>query len=164
MSPISALLTLYADYIGGKMANYRKRYFAVRLDLNDAVGHIQNTGLIISYLLGRSSASSIMRKCLRFVFKYAYDYDCQTIHPLKLGKCPALTRSATTLGGAVATVIMILATLAEFCTSPQPGRAMHLYRCDSSELSVFHGRLSDPTFSSGPGERLFMACIRLQIL
>ncbi|KAI0311204.1 1-3-beta-glucan synthase [Amylostereum chailletii] len=45
MSPNQALLTLHADYIGGQHANYRKWYFAAQLDLDDAVGQIQNPGL-----------------------------------------------------------------------------------------------------------------------
>ena len=45
MSPDQALLTLHADYIGGWHANYRKWYFAARLDLDDAVGQAQNPGL-----------------------------------------------------------------------------------------------------------------------
>ncbi|THU88102.1 1,3-beta-glucan synthase [Dendrothele bispora CBS 962.96] len=45
MSPNQALLTLHADYIGGHNANYRKWYFAAQLDLDDAVGQSQNSGL-----------------------------------------------------------------------------------------------------------------------
>lgn len=45
MQPDQALLTLHADYIGGWHANYRKWYFAAQLDLDDAVGHVQNPGL-----------------------------------------------------------------------------------------------------------------------
>ena len=45
MSPQQALLTLHADYIGGEHANYRKWYFAAQLDLDDAIGKIQNPGL-----------------------------------------------------------------------------------------------------------------------
>ncbi|KAH9914111.1 1,3-beta-glucan synthase component-domain-containing protein [Fomitopsis serialis] len=45
MSPNQALLTLHADYIGGRHANYRKWYFAAQLDLDDAVGQTQNPGL-----------------------------------------------------------------------------------------------------------------------
>ncbi|KAK6996025.1 putative 1,3-beta-D-glucan synthase subunit [Favolaschia claudopus] len=45
MSPNQALLTLHADYIGGQHANYRKWYFAAQLDLDDAVGQVQNPGL-----------------------------------------------------------------------------------------------------------------------
>ncbi|KAJ6481844.1 1,3-beta-glucan synthase [Mycena sanguinolenta] len=45
MSPNQALLTLHADYIGGPHANYRKWYFAAQLDLDDAVGQVQNPGL-----------------------------------------------------------------------------------------------------------------------
>jgi 1,3-beta-glucan synthase len=45
MSPNQALLTLHADYIGGEHANYRKWYFAAQLDLDDAVGQVQNPGL-----------------------------------------------------------------------------------------------------------------------
>ncbi|KAG6849623.1 1,3-beta-D-glucan synthase [Arthromyces matolae] len=45
MSPNQALLTLHADYIGGHHANYRKWYFAAQLDLDDAVGQVQNPGL-----------------------------------------------------------------------------------------------------------------------
>jgi 1,3-beta-glucan synthase len=44
MPPSQALLTLHADYIGGEHANYRKWYFAAQLDLDDAVGHVQNPG------------------------------------------------------------------------------------------------------------------------
>ena len=36
---------VYADYIGGQHANYRKWYFAAQLDLDDAVHHTQNLGL-----------------------------------------------------------------------------------------------------------------------
>ena len=45
MTPNQALLTLHADYIGGKNANYRKWYFAAQLNLDDAVGQSQNPGL-----------------------------------------------------------------------------------------------------------------------
>jgi len=45
MSTDQALLTLHADYIGGHNANYRKWYFAAQLDLDDAVGQVQNPGL-----------------------------------------------------------------------------------------------------------------------
>ncbi len=45
MVPNQALLTLHADYIGGHHANYRKWYFAAQLDLDDAVGQVQNPGL-----------------------------------------------------------------------------------------------------------------------
>jgi 1,3-beta-glucan synthase len=45
MSPEQALLTLHADYIGGRHANYRKWYFAAQLDLDDAIGKAQNPGL-----------------------------------------------------------------------------------------------------------------------
>ena len=45
MSPDMALLTLHADYIGGRHANYRKWYFAAQLDLDDAIGSTQNPGL-----------------------------------------------------------------------------------------------------------------------
>jgi len=45
MSPNQALLTLHADYIGGQHANYRKWYFAAQLDLDDAIGQSQNSGL-----------------------------------------------------------------------------------------------------------------------
>jgi 1,3-beta-glucan synthase len=45
MTPNQALLTVHADYIGGQHANYRKWYFAAQLDLDDAVGKINNPGL-----------------------------------------------------------------------------------------------------------------------
>ncbi|KAF7292772.1 Glycosyltransferase family 48 protein [Mycena indigotica] len=45
MSPNQALITVHADYIGGHQANYRKWYFAAQLDLDDAVGKVQNPGL-----------------------------------------------------------------------------------------------------------------------
>jgi 1,3-beta-glucan synthase len=45
MPPNQALLTLHADYIGGHHANYRKWYFAAQLDLDDAIGQVQNPGL-----------------------------------------------------------------------------------------------------------------------
>ncbi|KAJ4469702.1 1,3-beta-glucan synthase component-domain-containing protein [Lentinula edodes] len=45
MSPNQALLTIHADYIGGHNANYRKWYFAAQLDLDDAIGQVQNPGL-----------------------------------------------------------------------------------------------------------------------
>ncbi|EUC54004.1 1,3-beta-glucan synthase [Rhizoctonia solani AG-3 Rhs1AP] len=45
MPPLQALTTLHADYIGGPHANYRKWYFAVQLDLDDAVGQTQNPGV-----------------------------------------------------------------------------------------------------------------------
>lgn len=45
MSPNQALLTIHADYIGGQYANYRKWYFAAQLDLDDAVGQVNNPGL-----------------------------------------------------------------------------------------------------------------------
>jgi 1,3-beta-glucan synthase len=46
MTPHQALVSLHADYIGGQNANYRKWYFAAQLDLDDAVGHTQNPGLL----------------------------------------------------------------------------------------------------------------------
>ncbi|KAI5480995.1 1,3-beta-glucan synthase, glycosyltransferase family 48 protein [Pseudohyphozyma bogoriensis] len=45
MSPAQALLTLHADYIGGEHANYRKWYFAAQLDLDDAIGSANNSGV-----------------------------------------------------------------------------------------------------------------------
>lgn len=45
MTPNQALITLHADYIGGHNANYRRWYFAARLDLDDAIGQRQNPGL-----------------------------------------------------------------------------------------------------------------------
>ncbi|GAC76596.1 1,3-beta-glucan synthase [Moesziomyces antarcticus T-34] len=45
MTPQQALMTLHADYIGGEHANYRKWYFAAQLDLDDAIGKVQNPGL-----------------------------------------------------------------------------------------------------------------------
>ncbi|KAF9933005.1 1,3-beta-D-glucan synthase [Linnemannia zychae] len=39
MSPIQALTTIHADYIGGENANYRKWYFAAQLDLDDHMGY-----------------------------------------------------------------------------------------------------------------------------
>lgn len=45
MIPIQALVMLHADYIGGENANYRKWYFAAQLDLDDAVGDRNVTGL-----------------------------------------------------------------------------------------------------------------------
>ncbi|KAG0269082.1 1,3-beta-D-glucan synthase [Actinomortierella ambigua] len=39
MSPIQALTTIHADYIGGEYANYRKWYFAAQLDLDDHMGY-----------------------------------------------------------------------------------------------------------------------------
>lgn len=45
MSPDQALLTLHADYIGGEHANYRKWYFAAQLDLDDAIGELNNPGV-----------------------------------------------------------------------------------------------------------------------
>ncbi|KAG2159276.1 glycosyltransferase family 48 protein [Suillus bovinus] len=62
MSPNQALLTLHADYIGGEHANYRKWYFAAQLDLDDAVGHVQNPGL--QRLNRRAGARSSNEKSL----------------------------------------------------------------------------------------------------
>ncbi|KAJ1029689.1 hypothetical protein NDA13_002932 [Ustilago tritici] len=45
MNPQQALMTIHADYIGGEHANYRKWYFAAQLDLDDAIGKVQNPGL-----------------------------------------------------------------------------------------------------------------------
>ncbi|ORZ20022.1 putative 1,3-beta-D-glucan synthase subunit [Lobosporangium transversale] len=39
MSPVQALTTVHADYIGGEHANYRKWYFAAQLDLDDHMGY-----------------------------------------------------------------------------------------------------------------------------
>ncbi|KAF9319692.1 1,3-beta-D-glucan synthase [Podila horticola] len=39
MTPVQALTTLHADYIGGEHANYRKWYFAAQLDLDDHMGY-----------------------------------------------------------------------------------------------------------------------------
>lgn len=54
MSPNQALLTLHADYIGGEHANYRKWYFAAQLDLDDAIGHANNS-VGVSRLARRAS-------------------------------------------------------------------------------------------------------------
>lgn len=62
MPPSQALLTLHADYIGGEHANYRKWYFAAQLDLDDAVGHVQNPGL--QRLNRRAGARSSNEKSL----------------------------------------------------------------------------------------------------
>ena len=39
------LFRSHADYIGGQHANYRKWYFAAQLNLDDAVGQVNNPGL-----------------------------------------------------------------------------------------------------------------------
>ncbi|KAI0246237.1 1-3-beta-glucan synthase [Lactifluus subvellereus] len=52
------------------------------------------------------------------LFWFYTAYNAQTIYQPKRGHSAALTWSATALGGAVATVIMILATLAEFSYIP----------------------------------------------
>ncbi|KAI1319063.1 1,3-beta-D-glucan synthase [Mortierella claussenii] len=44
MSPILALTTIHADYIGGENANYRKWYFAAQLDLDDHMGYYSAPG------------------------------------------------------------------------------------------------------------------------
>ncbi|KAJ7430557.1 family 48 glycosyltransferase, partial [Mycena latifolia] len=106
MSPNQALLTLHADCIGGQDANYRKWYLAAQLDLDDAVGHIQNPGLtrahhrrtlatgdarhesvqplrqIALYLFwGKGTQVCFCPEALCFIFKCADDYyhssECQ---------------------------------------------------------------------------------------
>ncbi|CAG8508650.1 1690_t:CDS:2 [Acaulospora colombiana] len=42
MPPSQALLTLHADYIGGENANYRKWYFATRMNLDDQLADARN--------------------------------------------------------------------------------------------------------------------------
>ncbi|KAG9313770.1 1,3-beta-glucan synthase subunit FKS1, domain-1-domain-containing protein [Chiua virens] len=106
MSPNQALLTLHADYIGGEHANYRKWYFAAQLDLDDAVGHVQNPGLQRLRSTRRNAFRNTNEKslqtaygtlapsdeqhesvrfvpeCLCFIFKCADDYyrspECQS--------------------------------------------------------------------------------------
>jgi 1,3-beta-glucan synthase len=58
MSPNQALTTLHADYIGGPNANYRKWYFAAQLNLDDAVGQVQNPGLQRLRSVGGKQAKS----------------------------------------------------------------------------------------------------------
>ncbi|KAF8119311.1 glycosyltransferase family 48 protein [Boletus edulis] len=65
MSPNQALLTLHADYIGGEHANYRKWYFAAQLDLDDAVGHVQNPGLQRLRSTRRTTLRNISEKSLQ---------------------------------------------------------------------------------------------------
>lgn len=65
MSPNQALLTLHADYIGGEHANYRKWYFAAQLDLDDAVGHVQNPGLQRLRSTRRNALRNVSEKSLQ---------------------------------------------------------------------------------------------------
>ncbi|PWN41792.1 putative 1,3-beta-D-glucan synthase subunit [Ceraceosorus guamensis] len=58
MSPAQALLTLHADYIGGEHANYRKWYFAAQLDLDDAIGKVQNPGLARAASMARGGRNA----------------------------------------------------------------------------------------------------------
>lgn len=69
MSPNQALLTLHADYIGGEHANYRKWYFAAQLDLDDAVGHVQNPGLQRLRSTKRKARRSVNEKSLQMAME-----------------------------------------------------------------------------------------------
>lgn len=64
MSPNHALTTLHADYIGGQNANYRKWYFAAQLNLDDAVGQVQNPGLQRLKSVGGKAAKTAGSKSL----------------------------------------------------------------------------------------------------
>lgn len=64
MTPNQALTTLHADYIGGEHANYRKWYFAAQLDLDDAIGSTQSSGLarVKSIAGGKKGAAAAKAK------------------------------------------------------------------------------------------------------
>ena len=62
MSPNQALLTLHADYIGGEHANYRKWYFAAQLDLDDAIGSVNNPGLARVRSVARRGKKNVQTK------------------------------------------------------------------------------------------------------
>jgi hypothetical protein len=85
MSPKQALLTIYADHIGGQHSNFRKWYFAAQLELGDADGHTQNPGLqrLCSPArltnLGALLLSSLLTFSLLLNFRLFY-LDSQTIH------------------------------------------------------------------------------------
>jgi 1,3-beta-glucan synthase len=64
MTPNHALLTLHADYIGGQHANYRKWYFAAQLNLDDAVGQVNNPGLQRLKSVGGKGAKTAGSKSL----------------------------------------------------------------------------------------------------
>ena len=98
------------------------------------------------------------------LFRFYTTYNAPTIYQPKRGHSSALTWSATALGGAVATIIMILATLAEFsyipphpsatfppCHSRSYGRSyiLHRHHGDSWE-----GRTCEPPTGKTYGSRL----------
>ncbi|CAG8459552.1 671_t:CDS:2 [Ambispora gerdemannii] len=103
MSPSQALLTLHADYIGGEHANYRKWYFATRMDLDDVLvdennpsdlpnqdndldeqwnqrmnqmSHYDRIRQLALWLLlwGEAAHVRFTSECLCFIFKLADDY------------------------------------------------------------------------------------------
>ncbi|CAM0138283.1 unnamed protein product [Umbelopsis sp. WA50703] len=99
MSPVQALHSLHADYIGGPHSNYTKWYFAVQMDLDDrSITDTQAISLeesrrnwqtkmesqsdeeraqqLILYLLmwGESSTVRYTPECFCFIFKMANDY------------------------------------------------------------------------------------------
>lgn len=103
MQATIALRTLHADYIGGENSNFRKWYFAARLDIDDTIGFYENSELknynreeterawkhkmhnqtpkdcviqLALYLLCWGEASNIrfMPECLCFIFKCCNDY------------------------------------------------------------------------------------------
>ncbi|CAG8460299.1 2147_t:CDS:2 [Acaulospora colombiana] len=104
MTPTQALLTVHADYIGGKHANYYQWYFATRMDLDDdddgknsvsdlpsqenkdseeewnrqmrQMSHQDRVRHIALWLLlwGEAAQVRFTSECLCFIFKLADDY------------------------------------------------------------------------------------------
>ncbi|CAG8433089.1 10718_t:CDS:2 [Diversispora eburnea] len=100
MSPSQALLSLHADFIGGENSNYRKWYFATRMDLDDVDNHTnhkpknnddlngrwnQRMNQMSQYdrlrqialwllLWGEAAQIRFIGECLCFLFKLADDY------------------------------------------------------------------------------------------
>lgn len=97
ISPSQALLTLHADYIGGRNANYRRWYIAAQMDIEDGISAnmvseserserwrvkmddmlpIARLKQVALYLLlwGEAAHVRYMPECLCFIFKCAEDY------------------------------------------------------------------------------------------
>ncbi|RHZ76458.1 hypothetical protein Glove_197g82 [Diversispora epigaea] len=113
MSPSQALLSLHADFIGGENSNYRKWYFATRMDLDDVNNRQKNSDdlneqwnqrmnqmsqydrlrQIALWLLlwGEAAQIRFIGECLCFLFKLADDYSKSPefkskVHPVSEGE------------------------------------------------------------------------------
>ncbi|CAG8706973.1 17415_t:CDS:2, partial [Acaulospora morrowiae] len=97
MPPSQALLTLHADYIGGENVNYRKWYFATRMDMDDDLADARS-GKYTPDLKGdnlkekwNQRMNQMSHECLCFLFKLADDYakspDCKSkVQPIPEGE------------------------------------------------------------------------------